>query len=113
MNIHQNGMRQTLPNNGPVTMTQAARLSKLSGLAIEEIAGLPRSTVERKLSWILAPELLGLRKISGRVVRRNLGTRALEPIPNATVHMEDTDCSFLLYSPPQWADWSWLLPFRL
>jgi hypothetical protein len=113
MDIYQNGMKQALPNNGPVTMSQASRLARLSGLPIEELTGQPLSDVERKLSWILAPELLGLRKISGRVVRRNFETRALEPIPNATVHMEDTDCSFLLYSPPQWADWSWLLPFRL
>jgi hypothetical protein len=109
---YENGTRQALSNDRPVTMAQASRLAKL-GLAIEELAGQTFASVERRLSWSLNPELMGLRKISGRVVRRNLATGVLEPIPYATVHVEDTDCSFLLYSPPHWADWSWPLPFRL
>jgi hypothetical protein len=36
----------------------------------------------------------------------------LEPVPNATVHVEDTDCSFVFYSPPGWPMWTWLFPFN-
>lgn len=53
------------------------------------------------------------RRIGGRVVRRNWADGTLEPIPGATVHAEERTGSFLVFSPPQWPDWSWFLPFRL
>jgi len=96
-----------------VTKTQAERLAKLSGVPFDQMFGQTLFEIHRRLHGILDPELLILRKVSGRVVRRNLATGALEPIPQVTVHAEDTDGSFLLYSPPQWADWSWLHPFKL
>jgi hypothetical protein len=54
----------------------------------------------------------GLRRIGGRVVRRHAANGTLESIPGVTVHAEETNGSFLVYSPPQ-SDWSWLLPVKL
>ena len=54
-----------------------------------------------------------LRRVGGRVVRRNGADETLVPIQGVTVHAEERSGSFLVFSPPQWPDWSWLLPFRL
>lgn len=54
-----------------------------------------------------------VRRIGGRLVRRNWADGTLEPISGATVHAEKRAGSFLVFSPPQWPDWSWLLPFGI
>ena len=99
------------PDRRQLTDIQAARLAEASGSSIEEIAGNPIAEVHEALKWRLSPELLLFRRVCGKVVRRNPATGDLEPVPNATVHVEDTDCSFLFYSPPGWPMWSWLYPF--
>lgn len=113
MDKYETGTRHALLHDSPVTRMRAARLAKLAGISLEEMVGQTLFAVHRRLHGILDPELLSLRKISGRMVRRNLATGALEPIARAVVHVEGTEGSFLLYSPPQWADWSWLHPFKL
>lgn len=97
----------------PLDPAQALRLAQLSGLEGNELAGRPLASLHPRLSGTFHPELLGLRRVEGRVVRKNPATGALEPISGATVHVDDTVGSFLVYSPPEWPDWSWFLPFRL
>ena len=113
MEKYDTGTTHALLHDRPVTRRQASRLAQLSGIPQEELAGQTLFAVHRRLHGILDPELLSLRKISGRVVRRNLAIGGLEPIPEAIVSVEDAESSLLLYSPPQWADWSWFQPFKL
>ncbi len=61
----------------------------------------------------LNSESQGLRRIDGRIVRRSWADATLKPLQEITVHAEETVSSFLAYSPPQWPDWSWLLPFNV
>ena len=65
-----------------------------------------------ELRWRIDPHLLLFRRVCGQVVKRNAGTGELEGVPNATVHVEDTDCSFHIFSPPGWPMWSWFFPFK-
>ncbi len=109
----QIGTLQTALNVKSLPAGLAARLATVSGLAEGDLAGRSLASLRHRLSPVLQADLLGLRRIDGRVVRKHPATGALEPVPGATVHVEDTDGSFLLYSPPQWPDWSWLVPFKV
>lgn len=113
MGKHETGTRHALLQDRPVTTMQASRLAPLSGMPQEELEGQTLFTVHRKLQGMVDPELLSLRKVSGRVVRWCPVHGTLEAVDRATVSVEDTDASFLLYSPPQWADWSWFHPYQL
>jgi hypothetical protein len=93
-----------------VTEIQAHRLAELANADAKEFAGKKIAEVHDKLRWVLDPELLLHRRVCGRVVKRNPATGELEPVPNATVHVYDTDCSFMIFSPPHWPWWSWLFP---
>ncbi|MEP7010474.1 MAG: hypothetical protein ABJC13_09150 [Acidobacteriota bacterium] len=109
----QVGTLQTALNVSSLPAGLAARLATVSGLAERDVAGRSLASLRHRLSPVLQADLLGLRRIDGRVVRKHPATGALQPVPGATVHVEDTDGSFLLYSPPQWPDWSWLVPFKV
>lgn len=113
MERYETGTRHALLHDRPVTGMQAARLSRLAGVPQRELEGLTLFTVHRKLHGILDPDLLNLRKVTGRVVRWNPDDATPEAVAQATVSVEDTEASFLLYSPPQWSDWSWFHPFKL
>ncbi len=100
------------PDQTELGRLQAARLSDIVGEPAEKLAGRSYAALHEELRWRIEPQLLMLRRICGRVVRRNPETGALEGVPNATVHVEDTDCSFLFYNPSGWTYWSWLYPFN-
>lgn len=51
------------------------------------------------------------KQVCGQVVKRDPATGELHPVPFATVHVYDTDCSFYLYAPSGWP-WVWLYPFN-
>jgi hypothetical protein len=88
---------------------QAERLSKLAGVDVAEIAGSTLPKLSDQLRWRIDPELLFFRRVCGRVVKKDPVTGVEYPVPGATVHVEDTDCSFLWFYPPSWP-WGWFFP---
>lgn len=99
------------PNHRCVTERQAKFLAKLTRTDLKKIVGKPIAEVHDILRLHIDPELLFFRRICGRVVKRDPATGALLPVPNATVHVEDTDCSFFGFHPVE-SPWTWLFPFR-
>ena len=100
------------PDGRPVTKRQAAYLAELTGTPAEKLAGRPIRDLDEVLRWRIDPSLLFFRRICGRVVRAEPGTGVIQGVPNATVHVEDTDCSFLGFFPVEgpWIPWWWLWP---
>lgn len=82
-----------------LTDRQAARLASLSGVAAGELSGLRIAEVNDRLANLLPIESLWYRRICGTVVKRDPMTGELLAVPGATVQVQDTDCSFLTYSP--------------
>lgn len=100
------------PDQNSISNIQATRLSELSGIPVEKIEGRTFAELNKDLRWHIDPQLIFFKHVCGQVVRRNPETGELEGVPNATVHVEDTDCSFMIYSPPDWPHWSWFFPFH-
>ncbi|HMN95906.1 MAG TPA: hypothetical protein PKC43_10010 [Phycisphaerales bacterium] len=95
----------------PLTAIQARRLASISGIDAGEFKGRTLAAITDTLRWKLNPELFFMRKVCGRVVRKDPQTGEEQPVPFATVHVEDTDCSLLHFSPPNWP-WSWFFPLK-
>lgn len=95
-----------------VTGRQADYLAAQTGVAAKELVGKPIGQVNEILKWKIDPTLLFFRRVCGRVVRYEPGTGVLQGVPNATVHVEDTDCSFLGFFPAEgpFSWWWWLWP---
>jgi hypothetical protein len=90
---------------------QAQRLAELAGIDPQTIVGSSLIEIRDRLPIEIDPEILFGRRICGRVVKRDPVTGDLLPVPYATVHVEDTDCSFYAYYPPDWW-WGWFFPFN-
>jgi hypothetical protein len=99
------------PDARPLTKSQIARLSAVSGLDPKELADLPPAEIQAKFRWRIDPDLLLFRRICGRVVKKDPATGVEYVVPNATVHVEDTDCNLLVFSPAGY-DWCWFFPFH-
>jgi hypothetical protein len=97
------------PNKLKVTEKRARHLAKLANLDVEEFAGKTVAQANKLLQWRVDPELLLFRRVCGRVVKRNPVTGGFCPVPGATVHVEDTDCSFLGFFPVE-GPFFWLFP---
>jgi hypothetical protein len=102
---------EEVPTDRLVTARQASYLAGLSGLDTDRLVAKPIGALDDLLRWKVDPSLLLFRKICGRVVRIGPGG-VIEGVPNATVHVEDTDCSFLGFFPVEgpWIWWWWLWP---
>ena len=98
------------PDRLPITERRAKYLAERAGVDVKAIAGRTLAEVHEQLRWRIDPALLFFRRICGQVVKRDPVTGALLPVPNATVHVEDTDCGFLGYFPPL-SPYVWLYPF--
>jgi hypothetical protein len=100
------------PDARPVTRRQAAYLAELTGVAAEKLIDRPIRELDDALRWKIDPTSLLFRRVCGRVVRVEPGTGVVQGVPNATVHVEDTDCSFLGFFPVEgpWSWWWWLWP---
>ena len=99
------------PDRLPLTERRAKYLADLAGVEVRTIKGKTIAEAHEALRWRLDPLLLLFRRICGRVVKKDPVTGDLLPVPNATVHVEDTDCSFLGYFP-KLSPYVWLHPFR-
>jgi hypothetical protein len=105
--------REMDPDQRPVTRAQAEYLAGIAEVPAEKLVGRPIAELADVLKWKIDPELLLFRRVCGRVVRRDPGTGVIQGVPNATVHVEDTDCSFLGFFPvenPWW--WFWPISCR-
>jgi hypothetical protein len=99
------------PEEYPVTSKRAEHVAKLAGVDPKEVIGQPVGEVNELLKWKVDPSLLLFRRICGRVVKIDPVTGQVCPVPNATVHVQDTDCSFLGLFPKE-PPFFWLLPLR-
>ena len=95
------------PDRRKVTARQAAYLEELSGVSADKLVAKPIGQLEELLRWKIDPELLFFRRVCGRVVRVEPGTGVIQGVPNATVHVEDIDCSFLGFFPVEGPFWWW------
>src|SRR5215475_3722174 len=98
------------PDQRPLSVLQAKRLGALANVETKELSGLSVADIQAKLRWRVDPQLLLYRRICGRVVKKDPATGTEYPVPNAVVHVEDTDCHLLAFSPPS-AKWTWFFPF--
>lgn len=97
------------PEERTLTDRQAMRLARRTGMAAEEIGEMSVGQLHERLKGRISPELLGFQQVCGQVVQRDPETGELRPVPFATVHVEDTDCSFLFYAPSGFG-YVWLYP---
>jgi hypothetical protein len=105
--------REVPPDQRPISRAQADYLAEIAEVPAEKLVGRPIAELADVLRWKIDPELLLFRRVCGRVVRRDPGTGIIQGVPNATVHVEDTDCSFLGFFPvenPWW--WFWPISCR-
>jgi len=106
---HEARGEQPAPDQMKLTARQAARLSKVSGVAVEQIKGHTIADLANKLRWHVDPNLFLFRQICGQVVKTDPGTGIDLPVPFATVNVYDTDCDFLGYFPLD-LPWAWFFP---
>ncbi|TFH66841.1 MAG: hypothetical protein E4G90_01470 [Gemmatimonadales bacterium] len=102
-------VKSIAPDERAVTERQAVHLAKLASVDVKELVGRKIAEVHERLRWKIDPVLLLFRRVCGQVVKRDPGSGELHPVPNATVHVEDTDCSFLGLFPRE-GPWGWLFP---
>lgn len=99
------------PAYNKLTPLQAERLSAMSDVPTKDLVGRTVTEIGEKFRFEIDPILLLFRKVCGKVVRRDPVTGVEFPVPYATVHVEDTDCSLLGFFPPT-SKWAWYFPFR-
>src|SRR5579859_3778670 len=83
------------PDKVQLTESQLTRLSKLTKLDAKTIGTGTVTQIAERLKWIVDPQLFLFERICGRVVKHDPNTGIDYPVPYATVHVQDTDCSFL------------------
>lgn len=97
------------PDEIQLNTLQAARLAKLSGVSVKELEGRTIADLSERLKWKIDPSLFFFRRICGKVVKTDPVTGVDHPVPFATVHVMDTDCSFLGFFPVE-SPWAWFFP---
>ncbi|QKY16124.1 helix-hairpin-helix domain-containing protein [Halorubrum sp. CBA1229] len=98
------------PDDWRVTDRQLHHIRTLSDDVPLDLEGSTALDVRDQLEFAIDPDLLGFRRVCGRVVTYDAETDEYHPVPNATVHVEDTDCSFLSYFPSD-LGYGWFFPF--
>lgn len=99
------------PDQRKLTSLQAQRLAALSDLDAKALTGLTTAEIGEKFRFRIDPQLLLFRRVCGKVVKKDPVTGQELPVPYATVHVEDTDCSLLGYFPST-SRWGWYFPLR-
>ena len=97
------------PDQLAINRIQAERLASLTKLDAKDLTGKTHADLSDRLKWVLDPHLLFFRKICGRVVKKDPVTGVEYPVPNATVHVQDTDCGLVAYYPP-FSKYAWFYP---
>lgn len=99
------------PDQLQLTARQVSRLSSLTGVRADDLRAGTIAQLSEKLKFRIDPELFLFRRVCGQVVKTDPVTGVDHPVPFATVHVEDTDCSFLWFFPVE-SPWSWLFPIH-
>jgi hypothetical protein len=97
------------PEARRLSKAQVEFLAAESGVPGAELRDLTLGTLVDRLKFRLDPKLFFFQRVCGRVVRRDPITHELHPVPRATVHVDDTDCNFVFYSP-NGTGFTWLYP---
>ncbi len=111
MNAQTLDQKLPSPDKAPLNRIQATRLSGLTGINQDELAGRTIAEISARYPWQIDPDYLRFRQICGKVVKQDPVTGVFEPVPGATVKVEDTVCTFLGLFPVN-IPWSWLFPIR-
>jgi hypothetical protein len=91
----------------PLSERRAERLAEITDLTAKELAGSSIADLADRLRPTLP--FPWFRRVCGQVVEKDPVTGVDYPVPYATVHVDDTDCSFLGLFPVE-APWAWLFP---
>lgn len=99
------------PDKRKLTTRQAERVSKLSGVSAKDLQGATIADATERLRWQIDPQIFFFKRICGKVVKTDPVTGIDQPVPFATVHVEDTDCNFLGFFPVESPFW-WIFPLN-
>ncbi|WP_158224011.1 helix-hairpin-helix domain-containing protein [Halorubrum salipaludis] len=98
------------PDDWRVTKRQLTHIRTLADDAPLELDAETALDLRDRLEFAVDPDLLDFRRVCGRVVTYDADTDEYHPVPNATVHVEDTDCSFLSQFPSD-LGLGWFYPY--
>ncbi len=101
----------TTPDKTPLSKIGAQRLSAITGLKADALAGQTIAGLREKFEWQIDPELFLFRRICGRVVKHDPASGDDWGVPGATVHVYDTDFSLFGYFPIDWP-YGWFWPYH-
>lgn len=99
------------PGQRTLTARQAEYFARASDLSAKELTGAKVAEVAERLRFAIDPALWFHQRVCGRVVKTDPSTGQQHGVPFATVHVEDTDCSFLGLFPVEHPYFWWLFPF--
>lgn len=102
--------KQEDPGQRALTTRQAEYFAQASGLPVKELAGARVAEIGERLQLTIDPALWFYQRVCGRVVKTDPDSGAKRGVPFATVHVEDTDCSFLGLFPVEHPYFWWLFP---
>lgn len=111
MNVEDEVRENINPEKRVITSRQVAYLAKQTSISKKKLTGKTIKEINKLLRWRIDPHLLLFKKVCGRVVKKDPESGEFHGVPNATVHIEDTDCSFLGLFPVE-SPFLWLLPIR-
>lgn len=99
------------PDQRSLNSIQARRLSDVSGVDANLLHDVTVAQLSERYRWEIDADLLFFRRVCGRVVKKDPTTGQLNPVPFATVHVEDTDLHLLAYFPAGWK-LGWYFPLH-
>lgn len=102
-------VKQVPPDQVKLKGLQAQRFAQLANVPLEHVEGYTIAELSEKLKWVVDPIVFQFRSVCGQVVRLDPASGTYLPCPNCTVHVMDTDCDFLFYSPFDYP-WLWCYP---
>lgn len=97
------------PDMRPLNAMQAQRLAGLTGLSARELVKSTPLVLAEKYKWVIDIQQLLFRRVCGKVVKKDPVTGVEKPVPFATVHVMDTDCTLLIFAPSG-SPWVWHFP---
>lgn len=98
------------PGQRALTARQAEYFAQMAALPVKDLTGAKVAKVAEQLQFTIDPQLWFYRRVCGRVVQTDPDTGTKRGVPFATVHVEDTDCSFLGLFPVEHPYYWWLFP---
>lgn len=98
------------PDAAPLTSSQLSRLAQVANIDTTDFKGASIRELNEKLKWQINPAIFFMQQVCGRVVKTDPVTGQDLPVPFATVHVYDTDCSFFGLFPVE-SPWAWFFPF--